>query len=113
MGGALGAQLSELSTSGHRRGMYQEHENVSTRLQRLMQAQQDLDNAIVLTASRARSPSPLLYPRPHSPKLSEREREEMYHPLEASSPIFTPVEVPVNDEWLNRMKENRAALDQE
>lgn len=92
--------------------MYQEHENVSTRLQRLMQAQQDLDNTIVLTASRARSPSPLLYPRPLSPKLTEREREETYHPVEAVAPIF-PQEIPVNDEWLNRMKENRAALDQD
>eukprot|EP00656_Telonema_subtile_P004204 TRINITY_DN11911_c0_g1_i2.p1 TRINITY_DN11911_c0_g1~~TRINITY_DN11911_c0_g1_i2.p1 ORF type:complete len:404 (-),score=82.12 TRINITY_DN11911_c0_g1_i2:89-1300(-) len=93
--------------------MYQEHENVSTRLQRLMTAQQQLDTQIVHTvkAARARSPSPLLYPRPHSPKLSRAERSEIGEEKYESRLPVVETEA-VDDEWMRRMHANRMGLDE-
>eukprot|EP00658_Telonema_sp_P-2_P007397 TRINITY_DN12759_c0_g1_i1.p1 TRINITY_DN12759_c0_g1~~TRINITY_DN12759_c0_g1_i1.p1 ORF type:complete len:279 (-),score=58.52 TRINITY_DN12759_c0_g1_i1:809-1645(-) len=88
---------------------YQEHENVTTRLQRLMMAQQQLDTEIHITGtvsrrSPTRSPSPLLYPRPHSPQQQRPPAEEPYVSQ------YSPVELEVNDEWLQRMQDNRLGL---
>lgn len=94
---------------------FQEHENVQSRLQRLMMAQQELNHNIASSGQR-RSMSPpramvptsaVLYPEPRSPPPPEEYAEPL--PDERS---FSPVLVPVNDEWLMRMEANRLSMNE-
>lgn len=94
---------------------FQEHENVQSRLQRLMMAQQELNHSIAnsgyqrsMSPPRAMIPtSTALYPEPRSPPP----REEYVEPI-ADDGSFSPVLVPVNDEWLMRMEANRLSMNE-